>query len=102
MNKQKTEECIDLMDEQIQLESLEGHKEDSEEYRQSQIRIFNFNEIKEKLKNPYSLIDVCKWWIETYPEDVFKGDLSVVVAREAMKDIVNLYNKKLVTREGPK
>ena len=46
MNKQKMEELIDLLDDTIQEEKEFVGPEDAEEYRQSQIRIFNFNEIK--------------------------------------------------------
>lgn len=47
MNKQRIQEYLDLIDEQIQLEEQELWKEDTEEYRQSEIRKFLFREIKE-------------------------------------------------------
>jgi len=40
------------------------------------------------------IYDICQWWIDTYPEDVFISDPpSVVAAREFMKEILNLRGK---------
>lgn len=37
------------------------------------------------------IYDICQWWIDTYPEDVFVSDPpSVVAAREFMKEILSL------------
>jgi hypothetical protein len=50
-----------------------------------------FNENKEKA----SLVDVCNWWIEKYPADVFVfNPLEIVTVRNAMKIILNKINKK--------
>ena len=36
-----------------------------------------------------SIYDICKWWVETYPDDVFFGDHDPLVrARVAMKEIL--------------
>ena len=41
------------------------------------------------------IYDICQWWIDTYPEDVFINDPpAVVAAREFMKEILNLRKKK--------
>ena len=38
-----------------------------------------------------SLYDVCKWWIETYPDDIFiKEPKPIVEARMCMKNILSL------------
>lgn len=50
MTNQKTQELIDLMVDQAELEEICGYKEGTEDYRDSQIRIFNYNEIKERLE----------------------------------------------------
>ena len=40
------------------------------------------------------IYDICQWWIDTYPEDVFISDpLAVVAAREFMKEILSLRKK---------
>ena len=37
------------------------------------------------------LFDLCEWWIETYPEDVFVNEpKEVVQVRELMKKILNM------------
>ena len=40
------------------------------------------------------LIEICEWWIETYPEDVFVGKTPevklIVEIRERMKKIIEL------------
>ena len=61
-----TKKLIDLLDDTIQEEKEFVGPEDAEEYRQSQIRIFNFNEIKGILeeKCEYFLSDgtcVCRY-----------------------------------------
>lgn len=53
----KMQEYIDLIDEQIQLEEQEEYAGDGEEYRQSQIREFQFKEIKEILEKHEKIID---------------------------------------------
>lgn len=91
MNKQKTEECIDLMDEQVQLEEQEGFKEDTEEYRQSQERIYNFNEIKDVLKYLDALGNkpvVTKKWINDF-------------IQEGMENCVQWGNPEAVERAIP-
>jgi len=42
------------------------------------------------------IYDVCQWWIQTYPEDVFiSTPVQVVEIRDNMKDILKLkYVKK--------
>lgn len=57
MNKQKTQECIDLLNDQIDLEDQEEYSEEGEDYRESQIRIFNFREIIDSLEKQEKLID---------------------------------------------
>ena len=41
---------------------------------------------------PLGIYDVCKWWVERYPEDVFpiteRGGHIVAVIREEMKKII--------------
>lgn len=45
-----------------------------------------------KIRGLFSLYGVCKWWIETYPKDVFVGKTEeikeIVDVREIMKKIL--------------
>jgi hypothetical protein len=41
------------------------------------------------------LYDVCEWWIETYPEDIFINEPKpVVAARKAMQQILAMRKDK--------
>lgn len=41
------------------------------------------------------IYDVCQWWIQTYPEDVFiSTPVQVVKIRDNMKDILKLKHVK--------
>ena len=41
------------------------------------------------------LLDICKWWIETYPSDIFVNNPEVIVeARMCMQNILVMQKKK--------
>ena len=50
-----------------------------------------------------SLEDVCKWWIETYPPDVFVNKPEPVVeARLCMQNILIMCKKDEIIQKGSK
>ena len=98
MNKQKMEELIDLLDDTIQEEKEFVGPEDAEEYRQSQIRIFNFNEIKGIVEKYEKLTEAGEdglnvFYLAGY-EDESKSGLFMVNLEKMGMYIRNILNEK--------
>lgn len=53
------------------------------------IRLCVLDERNGQLKRPCGIYDVCEWWIENYPKDIFVVEpKEVVVIREQMELIL--------------
>lgn len=86
MVNKKTQEYIDLIDETIHLEGT--YNEDTEEYRQSQIRIFNFREIKRILDKKPDEELIQNTYDEIYTHVTYDIDMRISIDEDEIKSII--------------